>query len=196
MSIVFAIVAIILAAISYGLYIRDILSGRTRPHAFTWGIWAILAALIFAQQYSHGAGPGAWPTAFVSIAGTIICVLAWRRGVHKIRALDWLCLAAAGLVGYFWITSQDPDLSVILASIVFLIGFVPTIRKTLAGKPQETTLTYALNSLKFFVALLALQNFTVTTAFYPLVLCVANAVFVIFLLTLHTTHAGKKRRKI
>lgn len=195
MSIVLALTAIFLALISYGLYIRDILLGRTKPHVFTWGIWTILAALIFVQQYSHGAGPGAWPTAFISVAGTVICVLSWRRGVRKIRALDWISLVAAIAVGIVWITSPDPELSVILASIVFLVGFVPTIRKTLAGKPQETTLTYALNSFKFFLALLALQNFTITTALYPLVLCVANATFVVFLLTLHTSRSGKKHRK-
>lgn len=196
MAIIIALTAIALAVASYGFYIRDILAGRTKPHVFTWGIWAVLAGFIFAQQYAHGAGPGSWPTAFVSIAGVVICTLAWRRGVHKITGLDWLSLFAAVVVGYIWLTSPDPELSVILASIVFLIGFVPTIRKTLAGKPQETTLTYALNSLKFFLALLALQTFTITTALYPLVLCVANAVFVVFLLTLHTVKPHKKHRKV
>jgi hypothetical protein len=196
MTTLLALAAIAIAVVSYSLYIRDIVAGHTKPHAFTWGIWTVLAALIFAQQYAHGAGPGAWPTAFVSIAGAIIFTLAWKHGVRRIRALDWLSLAAAVGVGYLWLTSPNPELSVILASLVFLVGFIPTIRKTLAGKPQETTLTYALNSFKFFLALLALQSFTITTALYPLVLCVANAVFVVFLLTVHTSRGGKKRRKV
>jgi hypothetical protein len=196
MGMFFALAAMAIAVVSYGIYIKDIFAGRTQPHAFTWGIWAALAGFIFVEQNANGAGPGAWPTAFVAIAGTIICGLALYRGTKKIRALDWVSLTAALAVGYLWLTTHDPELSVILASTVFLLGFVPTIRKVLAGKPQETTLTYALNSFKFLLALLALQTFTVTTALYPLVLCVANAAFVVFLLTVHTTRPRKKRRKL
>lgn len=196
MGILLALIAMAIAVVSYGIYIRDILAGRTKPHAFTWGIWAVLAGFIFAEQYTHGAGPGSWPTAMVAVAGAIICVLALSHGTKKICALDWVSLGAALLVGCLWLTTHDPELSVILASIVFLLGFVPTVRKVLAGQPQETTLTYALNSFKFLLALLALQTFSVTTALYPLVLCVANAAFVVFLLTVHTTRPYKKRRNV
>lgn len=48
MSIALALIAVALAFVSYSFYIRDIFAGRTKPHAFTWGIWAVLAGFIFA----------------------------------------------------------------------------------------------------------------------------------------------------
>ena len=196
MSIALALIAVALAFVSYSFYIRDIFAGRTKPHAFTWGIWSLLAGFIFTHQYTYGAGPGAWPTAIVAVAGALICLLALRFGERKITTLDWLSLVAAFAVGGLWLASPDPELSVILASIVFMLGFVPTIRKSLHGNPQETTLTYALNSLKFLLALLALQSISLTTALYPFILCVTNAAFVAFLLSRRAPRKQQRRKYV
>lgn len=55
-SLVLGIIGSICAFISYIVYIRDILHRHTRPHAFSWLPWSILAILTAIIQLQHNAG--------------------------------------------------------------------------------------------------------------------------------------------
>lgn len=70
--------------------------------------------------------------------------------------------------------------AVILITIVDMIAFFPTFRKSY-HKPQEETLSeYGLAALKFFISLFALSSFNVSTILYPISLVVTNGAFVAF----------------
>lgn len=194
MTVIFGLLTLLIAAVSYSFYIRDILRGRTKPHGFTWAIWAVLSAFIFSQQMGANAGPGAWSTIFVSVAATVICLLSIRYGERSITKLDWLSLFAVAIVFIIWAQNHNAAVSVLLASSAFLLGFMPTIRKSVHKAQQETVTTYALNSLKFLIALFALHSFTVETATYPFVLFVANALFAAFLVARTSALKDKKQR--
>ena len=57
-------VAAVLAIISHIPYILDILRGKTKPHLYTWIIWAIVTVLacIYYPMASRGGGAGSWTT--------------------------------------------------------------------------------------------------------------------------------------
>ncbi|TAL14642.1 hypothetical protein EPN95_02250 [Patescibacteria group bacterium] len=183
MSAFLGYLTILIAIVSYSFYIHDVFGHKTKPHGFTWFTWALLNTFIFYEQVIHGGGPGAWVTGVAAIANTVIFFLAFKYGERNITKLDWFCLVTALFaLGIWWINS-DAVLSVILACAVFVIGFIPTFRKSLHRAHEETAITFALNSLKFLIALFALNAFTLTTALYPLVLFVVNGFFAIFLFT-------------
>lgn len=52
--------AVFVSALTYPFYYRDILQGRTKPHAFSWLIWAVLGTVGFFGQQADFAGPGSW----------------------------------------------------------------------------------------------------------------------------------------
>jgi hypothetical protein len=194
MESVFGYIAVAIAVVSYGLYFRDIFAGHTKPHGFTWCIWAGLNAFIFYEQMTHGGGPGAWVTGFAAIANILIFLTAFKYGERNITRLDWVCIGLALAALGVWMFNSDAVLSVILACCVFIIGFIPTLRKSIKRAHEETAATFALNGLKFFITLFALTSFTLTTALYPIVLCVINVLFATYLF-IHTTKTptGKKR---
>ena len=182
MSILLGLLSIVISLVSYSFYIRDVLVGKTRPHVVTWLIWGFLNAAIFYQQVTHGADAGSWVTLVASIANFLIFALSLRHGEHRMTRLDVGCLAlAAGALMLWWLDS-DSSAAVVIAVSVFVIALVPTWRKSLANPYEETALTYALNSLKFLLAIFALGTISFTTAFYPFALFVTNGVFVLFLL--------------
>lgn len=176
------LLAVFLAIISYSIYIYTIFKGHTKPHSITWLIWAMLNSFIYIQQLSHDAGPGAWVTGIAALANAIIFLISLKYGERSLTRLDWFCLIFALGVFILWMQRASDVLTIILASTIFIIGFVPTIYKSFSKPAEETIITFGLNSLKFFIALFALTNFTITTALYPLVLAITNASFVIFLL--------------
>jgi hypothetical protein len=182
-----------IAVFSYGLYIRDILRRATKPHAFSWLVWSILAGTIYNAQIHAGAGAGAWITGFTCVATFVIFLLALVYGEKNITRLDWACLASALAILLLRTVIQNDELSVVLASIAFAVGFVPTIRKAYSRPDQETVTTYALNGTKFFLSITALDAFTRTTAIYPASASALNFFFVVLLL-MRRAQLGKHRK--
>lgn len=187
MNVFLGAVTIIIAAVSYSIYFRDVISGRTKPHAFTWLIWSSLNTFVFYAQYINNGGPGAWVTGAAAIANGIIFLLALRFGERNVTMLDWICLFIAVLALGTWIIYPDGELSMLLACAVLFVGFIPTFRKSIRKPHEETAVTFALNSVKFFIALFALSTISITTASYPFSLFVLNGFFAIFLLTRRRT---------
>lgn len=175
------LLAVAIAIVSYGLYFRDIFAGRTKPHALTWLIWSILNSVVFYQQLMAGAGPGAWVTGAAAVANLLIFVASFWYGERRITRFDWVCLVLALAAVMVLLYDPYPVASVTVVSAVFVIGMIPTLRKSLYNAHEETAVTFALNGIKFLIALFALQVLSVTTVLYPLVLCITNLLFAAFL---------------
>lgn len=187
------IITLIIASVSYGLYFRDIFRLRTKPHALTWLVWALLNGVSFLTQRSNGAGAGGWVTGFAAFASFFIFIAAIYYGEKNITKLDWLCLAAALVVLCLWYRQGSSTLAVALASLTFVIGFIPTLRKSIAKPRQETALTFFLNGLKFLLAITALDALSLTTALYPSVLVAMNFGFVGLLILRRRRHRPAAR---
>ncbi len=186
---------IVIAIVSYSICLSDMFKGKTKPHSLTWFIWALLNSFIFFQQITHDAGPGAWVTGTAAAANVIIFILSLKYGEKRITKLDWFCLISALAIFVVWYNTSDATLAVILACLIFILGFAPTIRKAWSRAGEETIATFALNGAKFLIALFALQSFTIVTALYPAVLSILNIGFVIYLI-LRRPARRKKRQAL
>lgn len=191
----FGLLSVLLAAVSYSFYLKDIFAGRTKPHAVTWLVWAFLNGFIFLQQMTNEGGAGAWVTGAAAIVSLCIFILSFKHGERHITRLDWLCLAIVGLIIVLWTQRVSEEVTVVLACVVFLLGFIPTFRKAYKKPHQETLATFGLNSAKFLISLLALQSLTIVTGLYPLFLGVLNGCFAIYLVfRRYKMHTRKTRR--
>lgn len=176
------ILAIAIAIYSYVPYFRNILKGKTKPHAFSWFIWGLLTGIAFFAQLDDNGGAGAWVTGFTALACLTFFIFALKRGVKEIVLLDWLSLAGAMFALILWVLTSDPLLSVILITIIDALGFIPTFRKSFYKPNEETALTYSLSALKFAIAIVALGNVTIVTTLYPASLVIMNGLFVAMVL--------------
>ena len=176
------IVATILVFIGYIPYLRDIVKGNTKPHLYSWFLWAIVTLIAFALQFSGGAGTGA----FVTLAAAIMCIAVIIFGLIqkskiKVILIDTVFLILAFVALGLWLIAKQPVMSVILATIVDLLGFAPTIRKSWNNPFTENITFYYLNSARFTLAVIALQQYSILTALYPISWLVANSLFAIML---------------
>ncbi|MFY9228114.1 MAG: hypothetical protein WAO28_02200 [Candidatus Microsaccharimonas sp.] len=195
MNVAIAVVTLLIALVSYSVYIRDVLAGKTRPHGMTWIIWAALNGFIFFEQVTHDAGPGAWITGATAVANLVIFILSFKFGEKDVTFFDWICLLLVGVFFSIWVANSDATLAVLMAIAVFIIGLLPTVRKVYLGRSNETILTFFLNGLKFFLALLALQSFTIVTAAYPITLFIVNILFALYLVYLWKKRRSPTRRR-
>lgn len=167
-------IAALLAAGNAFVYIRDIFAGNTRPHIYTWLIWTILTAIGFLGQIKGGAGAGAWATGVSLILCVVILALSVKYGTNDITNLDRLCLFLAILSIIPWVLTQNAVLSVILATIADIVGFIPTMRKTWNAPKSESVESMYLDALKHTLAIASLQNYSLLTWFNPAGILVAK----------------------
>src|SRR5258708_598051 len=153
------IVDTVIAFVAYVPYFLHIFQGKTKPHAFSWLVWGILNAIGFAAQVVAHAGPGAWVTGFSAALTLIIAGLAFLKGQKGFSKADWLALLGAGLALAFWILTKNPTTSVILIVLTDGFGYFPSFRKGYARPHEETAFSFAMNGLKFFIAIFALDSF-------------------------------------
>lgn len=168
LKVVLGIAAVGLNLIAFGPYIFDIIRGKTKPHLYSWLIWALITGIVFIGQHAEGAGAGAWVTGITTCINFVICLLAFKWGTSDITLSDKICLASALAILVLWMISDSMLLSIVLVTIVDVLAFVPTIRKILKAPHQETFITYPLSSIRCLLGLMAIANYSLVTCIYPL----------------------------
>lgn len=143
------VLAVIIGFIGYVPYFRTILSGKTKPHAFTWLVWGTLTAIAFAGQIAGNGGAGAWVTGFTALISFIIFGFALVKGVKDFPAADWLCLGGCIVATVLWLITNDPLTAIVLITLIDAVAFIPTIRKSYSEPHSEPAFTYTLSGLKF-----------------------------------------------
>ena len=178
-KLLFGIFSIIPAVIAYYFYFRNMVKGRTKPHAFSWLVWGILSGNGFFAQVSAHAGIGAWATGLTSLASLTIFLCALRIGATQPTRFDWtlLSLASTGLLLLFVIKNKEVALCITLLALV--AGFAMNLRKAYRKPQEENATAFWLNTLKFVPAIGALTTFTFLTVAYPLVATLGNAAIAI-----------------
>jgi len=179
---IIGIFAVILTFVGYVPYIRDTAKGTTKPHVYTWFIWGLVTAIAFGLQISANAGPGAFTTLAAAIVCFVIFGFGLRQGERDITTADTVFLVLSLLALVLWLFAKQPVLSVILVSTIDMLGFIPTIRKSWKKPHQETLISYQTNTLRFALAILALNHYTLVTALYPVTWVIANGLFSIYLI--------------
>jgi hypothetical protein len=175
--------ATVFVFIGYIPYLRDIINGKTKPHIYSWSLWGFVTLIAFALQITGGAGSGA----FVTLAAAIMCIAVIFLGFKyksnvKIVFIDTVFLVLALIAVGLWLIAKQPILSAILVTMIDVFGFVPTVRKSW-NKPRSETLSfYFLNTFRFALAVVSLQQYIIVTALYPIVWLSINFLYAITLI--------------
>lgn len=179
---IIGLAAVLVGLFGAAVYIHSILRGQTRPHVYTHLVWAIIAGIGFAAQLADHAGPGAWAMGMTTMACATNAILALKFGEKNITRSDTVALAVSLAAIVPWVLTHDPLWSVILISLIDVVAFYPTLRKSWHKPWEENLSSYNIANLKMGLSVLAITNLSLTTALYPCVVFVVNAAFVIMCL--------------
>ena len=182
MKLTIAIIAAVLAIIGNVPYLIDVIKGRAKPHPYTWLVWTIVSCVVFFGQVAKGAGVGAIPTAASEIFTVIIFLFSLKYGFKGVTKTDtlFLSLSIAGLIP--WLLTNDPTWSVIIAVVIDLIGFIPTLRKTWNFPKTETPLLYGMNVARHILMLFSLQAYNIATMLHSVVMIITNTLMTSFIM--------------
>jgi len=171
-----------LTIISIAPYYYGIINNTAKPHAFSWLIWGMLSFIAFCAQTIKGAGPGAWGAGAASVSCFSVGILAFFKGEKNITLGDKIALTGALLALPCWYVTRDPLTAVILISLIDVVGYYPTFRKSYQKPCEELIYIYALGTIINVVTILAMENFALVTWLYPATVAIANAALALMLI--------------
>lgn len=168
-------VAVILTCIAFLPYILSIFRGRTRPHVFSWVIWGLKPGVAFLATLHAGGGLfGAGVIGFSAGVTLFIAVLAYlKRADVGVTPTDRLFFIAALAAIPLWHWADDPLWAVWLITVIELLGFGPTFRKTWSQPHSESMSFLVLLVLRNALVIAALDRLTATTVLFPAAMAAA-----------------------
>ena len=149
-------------------YYRDIFRGNTKPHLYTHLIFAIIMTVGLFGILAAGGAAGAWAYVVSVIFETSLVWASLKWGTTDVTNADriFLVLALGSILP--WILTKNPLWSVILISIIDVLGMLPTIRKTYNTPSSEPLSAWLLAMIRGVFQLAALGAYSLTTVLYPL----------------------------
>lgn len=187
-KLILATIAGIMTIAAYFPYVRDMFRGTTKPHAYTWLIWAITQGTASTAIWF---GQGGWG-ALAFIAGTacviIVFFLSLKFGTRNITRGDTIVLILALLAIVVWWQTSNPLPAVLMASGIDTAGYIPTYRK-IWSEPWSETLSFWYTMIVIIVlSIVALSSYNVLTVTYPAIMLLCNFVLVTLSLWRRRTH--------
>ena len=70
----------------------------------------------------------------------------------------------------------------LLVTLIDVLAFVPTFRKSWRRPEQESVFTFALGSLKFLLGIAALPEQSIISSLYPWSIVITNSIFVLMVI--------------
>ncbi|NBX66856.1 MAG: hypothetical protein EBQ96_07670 [Proteobacteria bacterium] len=179
---VYGLIAIVVTLVGIAPYIVGMLKGHTKPHIFSWFLWAFTGWVVTAAQIWDSAGPGLWGMLTASIVCTLVFFMSLKDGKKDITRSDWVMLSTALLAIPAWVVTSHPLLSVIIVTGIDLIAYGPTIRKSWKKPGEEVAFMYVAAGTWQAFSLLAMENYTLVTCLSTASLLAMNCFFVPYLL--------------
>lgn len=182
-KLLFAILATVLTVVGFFPYFRDISRKKTKPHAYTWLIWTITQGTATASMWY---GKGGWGVSAFTVGTVLIFVvflLSLKFGTKNITKGDTVIFMAALLAIIIWWQLHNPILAVLMASVIDIVGYFPSFRKTYEEPWTETPATWAIFALTSIFTVFALTEYNFLTLSYLTAITAANICFLVLCLT-------------
>ena len=171
---VFGVLAGVIGVLDTIPYVRDILSGSTRPHRGTWLIWGVLALVVCLSQRADGASWSLIMAGTQAVLTALIFLLAISRGVGGLSRMDVVLTAVAGAGVAGWIVADAPIVATCCVVAADLIAAAMMLPKTYRDPESETLVTFAFASLGGALAAAAVGAVDVSLLLYPVYYCLIN----------------------
>lgn len=174
-----SIIAIAITFIAFVPYIRSIHQGKTKPHIFSWIIWASVTFIIFLAQLSDKGGAGAWPIGVSGLITLYVAIIAYlKKSDIQITKKDRIFFLLAITALPIWYFTSNPLWAVVILTTIDLIGFAPTFRKAYHHPYEEQLLFFVLIAARNLISIMALENYSLTTILFPAATALACILFI------------------
>jgi hypothetical protein len=158
------------------VYMRDTLSGTTKPNRVTFLIWAIAPLTAAAASFSSGV---TWAVLPVFISGFIpllilIASFTNKHAYWKLGFFDYVCGIFALLALLLWAITKDPDIAIVFAILSDAFAVLPTLRKAWKYPETETAIAYIAGLFTALTSFSEISTYSFAAVAFPAYLSFAG----------------------
>ena len=175
-KLVFSIAACVLSATTLLYYIHQTLTGKIKPHAYSWYIWSLASLVALIAQIHGNAGHALLFTAWLMVVSLVIATISLIKYKSVIQRSDIIYLGTCIFALLLIPVLKDPLISLIIVCAVDAIGFVPSIRKSWNDPYSDTALAFFVYIITNTLAILALKEINIYTISFPLVVATGSSI--------------------
>jgi len=159
-------------------YIRDTLSGKTKPNRISWLMWSVAPFIGMAAALSANADY--WVTVRVFLSGFLPLLIFFAsflnpKSYWKLTLFDIICGACSVLALIVWLIIDSPQAAILLAVIGDGFAALPTIRKAWKFPETETGITYFAGFVSVVLIIPSIPVWNIENSAFQIYLLIANA---------------------
>lgn len=158
-------------------YIRDTISGKTKPNRVTWFFWG--AAPILGTFAAISSGADMWASVRVFLAGFLpllvfISSFVNPKSYWKLGKFDFACGAVAAVGIGFWIFASSPQLAILFLASADLVASLPTLKKIWTNPETETGTIYISSFISALLIIPSIPVWNIENSAFQIYLLVVN----------------------
>lgn len=153
-------ITILLGIVGAFPYIKNTLSGKTKPNKIGWFVWALAPIIGAFLQFKSGATFSAIPILMEGILSLSIFFFSFvnKNAYWKITILDITCGILSGFALILWILTRESNISTFFIILADLLAGFPILIKSWKYPETETGSAYYYALISNVVGLLTIKN--------------------------------------
>lgn len=172
------------AAVSFAggtFYIKETLSGRTKPNRVTWLMWAIAPLIATSAALADGIRLAALPVFMSGFIPLLVFLASFAnsKAYWKLEKFDYFCGASSFLALILWIITKEPVIAIIFAIASDGFAALPTIIKSWKHPDTESTEIFVGGLFNASTAFFALKTFDFSGIAFPMYLLSVNSILIV-----------------
>lgn len=166
-------------------YIRDTLSGKSKPNRVTWGMWALSPLIGTVAAFSANAD--VWATTRIFLAGFLpllvfIASFVNPKSYWRLTIFDLLCGVCSILALVVWGITSSPIFAILIAATGDGFATLPTLKKAWVHPETETGITYIAGFVSVLLIIPSIPVWNIENSAFQAYLLIANTLllFVVY----------------
>ncbi len=178
----FAYFTILFGLVGSFFYIKDTISGKTRPNRISWIFWTIAPFVGVYIAYNSGVSIPLLISTFMAGFCPLLVVIASffnKNAYWKTTKFDVLCGILSFVAIIIWFTTKNTVLALMFAIMADLFAGIPTIIKSWKHSETETISVYAFGILNQITTIFIITNFSFQNLGFPIYLILINITLIL-----------------
>jgi hypothetical protein len=160
-------------------YLKDTLSGKTRPNRVSWLMWTIAPFIATVAAISDGVKWAILPTFMAGFCPLLVFVASFinKKAYWKLEKFDYLCGLFSALALIFWAITKDPVIAIVFAIASDGFACIPTLVEAWRYPETETGISYVASIFNALTSFAAIRIWSFPGYGFGLYLFIANSLF-------------------
>lgn len=164
-------------------YIKDTITGKTKPNRVTWSLWTIAVMIAFSAEINQGVGIRAIATFMVGFVPFLIFLASFvnKKSYWKLTKFDLLCGAFSIIGLILWYVTKIGNIAIAFSIFADFMAGIPTLMKSYKFPETENWIEFTSSAINVAIAMLTFQTWTFAYYAFPLYIFLFDITAILFI---------------